>query len=104
MPSVEIEVNWGTETPIAVPATATNQQIIYGGGRLTGWSLMESTGAAPASCKITSGGNLVAVIGLGQGLSSTSHLGDLGIHCAQDITLTVLTGSVEGAIYIRAPR
>lgn len=100
---IAIEVEWGAETPVSVPVTTVGGKIVNGGGRITGWSFLESTGAAAASLIITSGGNIIGAVGIGSGLSSTSHFGDLGITFAQDLTIVVSAGSIEGCVYVRIP-
>lgn len=99
---IEVDISWGEESAISVPTTAAGGMLIPGGARLTGWSFLETTGAAAASFTITSGGNIIATGAMGAGLATTSHLGDNGVSCPQDITLHVVSGSIQGAVYAKA--
>lgn len=96
---IDVEISVSNLRPIQIPTTVTGQPVIQGNAWLAGWSLLETTGAAGASCELKSNGNTVAVIGIGSGLSSNIYYGDKGIYCRGDITLVVLSGSVRGAVY-----
>lgn len=96
---IDVEISVSNLRAISIPTTAVGQPVLSGTGWLAGWSLIESTGAATATCQISSGGNVIGVIGLAAGASSNIFFGEKGIYCRGDITLTVTAGSVRGAVY-----
>ena len=57
--------------------------------------------SAVAIAEITSGSNPVAEISLPIGIVDTHFFGSGGIRLQSDVTLTVLSGSMRGAMYVR---
>jgi len=96
---IDIEISVSDLRPVSIPVTTTGQPVVQGAAWLAGWSLMETTGAATASFQLTSNGNLVGVVTLLANGSSNVWFGEKGIFCRGDITLTVLSGSIKGAVY-----
>jgi len=96
---VEIDISAADVQSIILPASAGPNQLISGPAQLAGWSIRETTGAASAAVHITTGGNLVAAIGVGAGLSDSHYIGSDGIACPQGISVTVVSGTIEGVVY-----
>jgi len=96
---IDVDISIGPVDVIVIPAGAGPNELVSGPVMLAGWSILETTGAAGATAKITSGGNPVAVIGVGAGLSDTHFSGDGKIACPQDVTVTVISGTIEGVVY-----
>ncbi|HVD03182.1 MAG TPA: hypothetical protein VNF75_03480 [Candidatus Dormibacteraeota bacterium] len=98
----------GPARPIPVPTTSSSE--VLAGGRYVfyGFSLRETTGAAAATVDIYdgggTGGTLVAALDLAQGASDQLWLGDNGVLMVQGIYLSVVAGSVRGAVYARRVR
>lgn len=103
MPELDIDVILGSTAVVSVPTTTTNQHIASAPCWLVGWSLRETTGAAVAEVELSSGGNPIAESSVGDGGSDTHIMSGMGINVRSDITLTVISGSVRGAVYIRTP-
>lgn len=103
MPELDIDVILGSTVVVSVPTTTTNQHIASAPCWLVGWSLRETTGAATAEVELSSGGNPIGESSIGNGGSDTRIMSGMGVLVRSDITLTVISGSVRGAIYIRVP-
>lgn len=98
--AIEIDISVVDIQPFTIVPGVASQTLIGGGGRLYGWSIRETTGAATAVVRFTSGGNIIATIGLAAGASESRHFGQGGIAAEQDITAVVVAGAIEGAAYI----
>lgn len=74
---------------------------------LMGWSVVEPTGAAPATFDIYDGldatGTLLASISLTSGQSTRDYLGPWGIMLRTGLFVDVLTGAIKGAMWIGKP-
>jgi hypothetical protein len=73
-------------------------------GRIVGWSLKETTGAAGAYLRIwdgreAGGGQLLACISVAQGIT-TNHSTPGGINVSDAVYVEVVSGAVEGVIYL----
>lgn len=92
--------------PVTVAPTLAGASAspLSGSLRLGGWSLVEATGAAPATAQLrdgaASGGEVVAEISLGIGATDTRLAPGKGIHIDSALTLVVLTGSVRGSLWV----
>lgn len=97
--------SWPLIQAVPFPASGAPFVAFKGAGQLTGWSIRESTGAAPARVDIISSdltnGTLIATIPLLQGAGDTQIIGLPGIEVS-DITLNVAAGSVIGALWVAA--
>jgi len=100
MPEVDIEITRGYLRVVSIPATIATVPIVAGRARLVGWSFRETTGAAGASFDFTSGGNLIASGAMASGLDDTHFLGSIGVPASSDIKLVMVTGSIQGAVYV----
>lgn len=94
----------GCFRPFAIPATAQSQALAPAGAiRLGGWSLLETTGAAPATVELwdggAPGGATVAVITLTAGQALTNTLPGKGVALTSGLFLNVIAGSVRGAVW-----
>lgn len=97
--NLDLEVTSGPVQYLTVPATGVTEKLMTGGAILMGFALAESTGAAAATVNITDGGNLVVPIALAAGATTREWFGPQGIECRSDITITVVAGSVAGAVF-----
>lgn len=86
--------------PITVATTTVGGPLVPGGCRLAGWSLIETTGAAGAVALLMSGTNVIAAISLPAGGMSAHSMGIPGAHVAGDLTLHMVSGSIQGAVYV----
>lgn len=100
MAGLEIEITVANVAVVSVPTTTVSQLIAAGRCWLAGWSLRETTGAAPAQVEFTSGGSPVGESSMLANGSDTHWLGDHGIGVHGDVTLNVVSGSVRGAVYV----
>lgn len=64
-------------------------------------SINASPVGSVAVAEITSGGNPVAEISVPMGVSDTHFFGSGGIELQSDVTLTVLSGTMRGAMFVR---
>jgi hypothetical protein len=99
MATVDIEISVSDVQLISIPADTASELILPSSGWFAGFSLRETTGAAVATVRFTSGNNIVAVVQLAAGASANQWFGDHGFYVGQDVTMNVLAGSVEGAVY-----
>lgn len=104
MEGFDVEIAVVRVTAISIPTTTTVQEIVSGRCWLAGWSLRETTGAAPAQVEFTSGGNPVAESSMLANASDTHFVGNNGVIIASDVTLNVISGSVRGAVYVAIGR
>lgn len=72
-------------------------------GRVVGWSVLETSGAAPATVTVwdgrEAGSKPLAYIHLASGLGETIWLGQAGISVT-DALLIDISGTVEGVLYL----
>lgn len=100
MASVDIEIAVGDLTVISIPATNAGGHLVAGPVHLAGWSLRETTGAAVAEAEFTSGGNPVGESSMTAGGSDSKWFGRPGLAVPSDVTLSVVAGSLKGAVYV----
>lgn len=83
---------------------ASRQMLTNGRARIVGWSLR--AGAADVAATLHNGtdasGDVVAVLDLKAGTSSTTTLGRAGVACPAGVYLNVATGSLTGAVHLGA--
>lgn len=97
---VEVDISIGDVRILSVPGPVATGKLLSGAAWLAGWSFRETGGLAVASLQITSGTNLVASIGLSAGQSDNHFVGRPGIFMREDVSIVVLAGLIEGAIYV----
>lgn len=89
---------------VALTAAGASASPLSGSLRLGGWSLVEATGAAPATAELRdgalSGGEAVAEISLGIGAADTRTAPGKGLAINSALTLVVLTGSIKGSFWV----
>lgn len=90
--------------PVAPAPAGSTLDANYGNtaGRLRGYSLRETTGAAVAAVELRDGGtsgDLLAVVNLPAGGTVTVWLGD-GVAYTNGLDLIRVTGSVDGALWL----
>ncbi|HEX3513864.1 MAG TPA: hypothetical protein VHT26_07685 [Trebonia sp.] len=85
---------------------SASKQLINMQGRLLGWTVTESTGAAAASVRLwdgaSNGGQLVVPVKVATGTTITQGPTDPGIDIEQGVYLEVTAGSADVVIYFRA--
>lgn len=90
---------------LSIPVGGANVAIKNTAVATAGSTYFASITATPVSAaalaEITSGGNPVAEISLPIGITDTHFFGSGGIALQSDITLTVLSGSMRGAMFVR---
>jgi hypothetical protein len=73
-------------------------------GRLLGWAVEESTGAAAAKVQLLDGtnidGDLLAPISLAAGADSTQWFGPAGISFGTGLFASLVSGSVIGTVWL----
>ena len=88
--------------PVSIP-TGQSGVVLGGPALLFGWSLRESTGAAPAQLDVYDGadqtGQLVATITLTAGQSTRDWLGLPGLYCRRGLYVNAVSGSVTGVLW-----
>jgi hypothetical protein len=104
MTEVNVDIDFGRAIAVSVPTTTTFQHIASSPCWLVGWSLRETTGAAVAEVEFTSGGNPIGESSVASGGSDTHTFSGANIEVSSDITLTVISGSVRGSVYVKVPR
>ncbi|HVT14561.1 MAG TPA: hypothetical protein VHQ90_00070 [Thermoanaerobaculia bacterium] len=97
----------GEVIPITVPLIAAGfgQQVFSGTCRFCGWSLIEPSGATPATVELYDGfdvrAQLLAVVNLPVGGAAPSGMSHDGIECREGMFLSVVAGSARGVIWAR---
>jgi hypothetical protein len=104
----------GSTAGVEYPQAQTTVSIPAGGATIAVKSVLAGTAgsvyfaqitatpvSAVAIAEITSGGNPVAEISLLIGTAETHFFGSGGIDLQSDVTLTVLSGSMRGAMFVR---
>ncbi len=96
-----------THRPIAKPYTlkSINGVVRTGEGYLAGFSIMESTNAAVVSFTLRDGADanapIIAVGGYAAGLGATVITPDGGLYFRYGLYLTITSGALIGAVYLR---
>lgn len=92
---------------VAFPASAADRSIETGSLWVTGWSIKESTGAAPAECWLMDGGDVngspVAFVTLLAGQSVRDLVAQWPLQFQVGVWLHVVAGSVQGAVWVIDP-
>lgn len=98
----------GTALPgdyVSVPAAGASGLLVSTGVILLGWSVYETTGAAPAVAQILDGGGagspVAGGISVPAGGQSGPSISSVGIRLPSGLYLSVVSGSLAGAIYYR---
>lgn len=95
---------WWAPTTLPFAAISASQPLITRNCRLYGWSVIESTGAAPAEIDLYDGGsnngNLIAAIPLLTGVASQEWFGAPGLSIEGGVYAQMVSGSVRGAIWM----
>lgn len=99
MSALDIEITVGSVRALPVPAGTAAITVVQAGCWYYGGTFQETTGAAPATVVITSGGNFVDAFDLPQSTTLTHWFGPMGIRVEAGITVTVTPGAVQGAVY-----
>lgn len=90
--------------PLSIGTVTDTVPILKTSGILAGFSFAESTGSASASFKLYDGldrsGQLIAVINLNDSESVRDWFGVFGVYFQTGLTIDVISGSVEGAVYV----
>lgn len=100
MPGLEIDVTAGSVEAIPLPAATGVMSVIPGRCWLYGWSVLESTGAAPATAQVLDAGIPLGFIGLAAGASATSNMPHTGIEVRGGLSVNVMAGSILGVLYV----
>jgi hypothetical protein len=87
-------------------ALSADAPLVGMGGRLMGWAVRESTGAAAAVVDIydgaSVGGTRVVPAAVGAGGFAAVYFGDLGIDIEQGLYVHIVSGSADVTCYFRA--
>ena len=104
---VAAQTGWGAPRPLSIPATTTDALLTSMEIRLCGWSLRETTGAALGTARLRGGGTvageIIAGISVPAGGSDSTWFGDLGFRCGAGLFLDMISGRLEGAVFVRFP-
>jgi hypothetical protein len=91
---------------IAAGTTNANRTISNVTTRVLGWSLRETTGAAPAVIELVSGtdatGDVVLTVSLAPAESARDWYGDTGVRALNGLFLVRISGQAKGAVYVDA--
>lgn len=92
----------GAEYRPAVDGTGAGARVTVSAGRLAGWCLRETTGAAPAVVRLLDGpgGDVVAEIGIPAGQTATTWLLPGGVSIAYGVAVAVVSGAIAGTVYV----
>lgn len=104
MTDVTVEVSFGRVRALNVDQTLVGQTLVSGRVMLHGWSLLETSGAAPASAVFTTGQTRVGVAGMLGGVSNSANTPHEGVDCPQGVILSAITGVFQGCIYVADQR
>lgn len=90
---------------IPVASTSADVDVTDDSVRMLGWSFRESAGGAGAKAQLldahdANNTNIVGSIGVGDGLDSNVILGDRGVKCPNGVRLNMVSGSLEGCVYV----
>lgn len=109
VPSAGATIERLREMPtIAYPllAVTTGKVLISRPCMIVGWTITEQTGSAVAKFQLWNGGStggvLVATVGLASAGSSVNPPTDDGILCESGVFLDIVSGQVQGAVYLKA--
>lgn len=93
---------------VAIPTTTANVQVTGRDSVLTGWSFRETTGTAGAIARLIDGkdanAQLVAAISLSSGQAVALSLAPGGLLITTGLYLDMVSGSIEGAVWVRWSR
>lgn len=101
---------YGPPYPISVPLIVgpATQQLIAGPGAFAGWSIIETTGAQPATVELydgfDTGAQLFMVFNVQVGASTQPSIMTDGMPFTEGLFLNVVTGSIRGVVYVRSRR
>lgn len=102
---LDLPVEYVPIQAITVPVTSTSSLALTGDVLLCGYSLTESTGAAPAAFSLFDGqdatGQLLATVNLSAGQSVVDALPFPGLYCTRGVFVSVVLGSVSGVVWVR---
>ncbi|HRC64971.1 MAG TPA: hypothetical protein PLB86_07250 [Dermatophilaceae bacterium] len=92
----------GCEARAIVDGAGVGLRVTTSPGRLAGWSVRETSGAAPAIVRFLDGpgGDGVAEIALPAGQGSTLWLLPGGVSLTYGLSVQVVQGAVSGAVYV----
>lgn len=96
---LDIEVTAGSVKALPVPVTTTNATPVVSQCWYYGGTFIETTGAAAATIVVTNGGNFLDAFDIPSGGSLTHWFGPMGICADAGVTVTVTSGSIQGAVY-----
>lgn len=96
-----VPVVQAASTPTALQAQTADVAVVAGAGRLTGWSMAETTGTTRARAYLRDGlaGAIIACVNLGPYESAADNYGDRGVAIATSIYLDVIEGSVDISVH-----
>lgn len=91
--------------PISKRTVTADTQMVSQGGVLKGWCMRETTGSAGAVVELydgtSTGGQFLACIGLGNGVSQPFAFAQDGITVESSIFAHIVTGSVDIILYFQ---
>lgn len=94
----------GAEYRSMVASGGAGVRVMSSAGRIAGFSVRETTGAAPALVKLHDGfdlnGDLVMTISLAAGESARDWFWPGGISCTYGLFVEVASGTIEGVAYL----
>lgn len=103
-PPQGLPLSWWAPTTLPILTTAASVALIGRECRVYGFSLIETTGAAPANVQIFDGagpgGSDAIEIALTAGQSTRDWYGAPGLRFQTGAYLNVLAGSVRGALWV----
>jgi hypothetical protein len=98
----------GPARPLPVKAGQASGQLIGPRAIVYGWNFTETTGAAAAKVRLWSGasstGTLLLSLGLAAGASASQWTTGPGVLADGGVYLEVVSGSVEGAVFVHPVR
>jgi len=101
-----VNLRGASVVPIGSANTGTKRPMVSPGAVL-GWSMRETTGAGTAVVALRDGAdsaaNLVTSIQLPANGSVRDWFGPSGLAVAYGLYVDVMSGSIEGAVYLRGP-
>lgn len=100
MPVLEVDINIGGVIPVPIVNVANGAQVIGENVVLFGWTLIETSGAAPATVTLKTGDTVAGYANLAQGVSDTKWFGSQGIWCKTGIQIGAVTGALSGTLYL----
>lgn len=96
-------LDWHPVDTLPIPVSTVGYQVFARGGRLFGWSFVETTGAAIAQVRLIDGsgptGAEIVNITLSSGQSTRDWLAKPGIRIRSGVYVDVVAGSIRGSIW-----